>query len=296
MARSLRRGNGGNCRSSFQRLRSDALDNVEGRLGLELFVARQPDLPTLFTGPDLLASRTGTTIAFFLPKSSEAQHPRALLARLVLSRLALPPTTSTVLLLENRPNPLDAPLADLGASFTAVVPLSDLDTTSIIDLPSGTQRPVDPEVRAWHSERTAFLLAYSADPGSAKRLLNRTASPLLHGRRVRSGWINPPSTESSPRVTWQGDAYIAQVDPGRARLFDQLQRFLTPIVMATFGVDGEDLLIAHPSAGALQWPSGWPMPSLRELRRAAFAGWAVVPNLPLDAISTSINTWLSGRT
>src|SRR5260370_5537881 len=148
MARSLRRGNGGNCRSSFQRLRSDALDNVEGRLGLELFVARQPDLPTLFTGPDLLASRTGTTIAFFLPKSSDAQHPRALLARLVLSRLALPPTTSPVLLLENRPNPLAAPLSDLVSSFTSVVPLSDLGITSIIDLPSAAQPTVHPEVRA----------------------------------------------------------------------------------------------------------------------------------------------------
>ncbi len=269
---------------------------MEGRLGQDLFVARQPDLPTLFTGPDLLASRTGTTIAFFLPKSSETRHPRALLARLVLSRLALPATTSTVLLLESRPNPPHAPLVDLGASFTAVVSLSDLDTTPILDLPSVTRRPIDPKVRAWQAERTAFLLAYSTNPSEANRLLRRTVSPLVYGKRTRSGRINPPSTESSQRVTWQGDAYIAQVDLRKARLSNQLQRFLTPTVLATFGVDGEDLLIAHPSAGALQWPSDWPMPSLRELRRAAFAGWAVVANLSADAISTSINRWLSGRT
>lgn len=65
---------------------------------LDLEVVISPDHPFLSRGPDVLAYKTGSLFALFLPTRYEQDHPYSLMARAGLSRVALPAGTRQLLL------------------------------------------------------------------------------------------------------------------------------------------------------------------------------------------------------
>ena len=75
-----------------------------------------PDHPFLTVGPDLLVARNGHLVAAFLPTAAEMRRSDDLAARVAISRLALQPSTFTVLI-DDR---LNAP-AQNGGRFDAVL-------------------------------------------------------------------------------------------------------------------------------------------------------------------------------
>jgi hypothetical protein len=68
------------------------------RLPGSYVVVAAPDHPLLLEGPDVLIGGEGAAVALFIPKASERLNRESFLARVILSRLALPPKTSTVLI------------------------------------------------------------------------------------------------------------------------------------------------------------------------------------------------------
>ena len=100
-------------RALAKSLRDDLPSNVR--------VVSNPDHPFLLRAADILVSSNGTLTAIFTPSSEEQRRPSLLTTRLTLNRLALPPHTKTVLIVESTDQSY---FGDLAQEFSEVVEYS----------------------------------------------------------------------------------------------------------------------------------------------------------------------------
>lgn len=273
------------------------VDEIERLLKRSFFVSKNPDLPDLFSGPDLIATQPGVGVAVFVEKASEVRDPRQLLSRLILSRLSLPPETATVLVSGSEQNPLSRSI-NVHLSFTHVIRNTAFDAMSELDWPARTSSPVPRHIRSWQSDRTAFLLAFSQNPRTRNRLPR--AKPAIHGgehidQLMSANLLNDSALSAENGVTLHENAYIAEARPGAKTVRDALGHFLASVVMATYRLHGEHVELARPTVGALMWPDPSKHPTYTELRRAAFAGWAVVDAGPAKGVARTLNQWIAQK-
>lgn len=139
--------------------RKDIARLLQKELESSYVVVSGPDHPLLIEGPDALIGGAGGMLAIFMPKAKERARPDRLEVRFILSRLALPPDTRHVLVLQERKH--DRTVEELGRNFATV-----LDWTRRRDLAKiardkeyvGEQRVLPREVAAFVQHRYADAL------------------------------------------------------------------------------------------------------------------------------------------
>jgi len=139
--------------------RRDIARLLQKELASSYVVVSGPDHPLLIEGPDALIGGAGGMLAIFMPKAKERASPDRLAVRFILSRLALPPDTRHVLVLQEGKH--DRTVEELGRNFATV-----LDWTHRRDLAKiardkeyvGEQRVLPREVAAFVQHRYADAL------------------------------------------------------------------------------------------------------------------------------------------
>jgi len=80
--------------------RKELVKQLSRELENQFVVADRPDHPFLLMQPDVIVGGLGLLTALFIPSASELTSPQKLLARLTLSRLALPAHTKCLLIID----------------------------------------------------------------------------------------------------------------------------------------------------------------------------------------------------
>lgn len=275
--------------------RGDNLARLSRVLSKSYFVVQRPDIPYLLEGPDLLASQTGRLLAIFLPKAREYEDWRRLAARLILSRLALPANTTTLLVIPtDRPsNAVDQETIGLFSAATDNRELSRAVDKTLVE----QRKPVPAHVRGWALERASFLTALARRPETGNRLVGQ-ARPLAVSPHADFP-LTPPDLwrfglPQGAVVERYQRAYIA-FPRGKGSVASVINPYSSALVNSTFSVIGEAIEIASPELGAiyLQDRRGHIVTS-RESRGTALAGWALLDDrLPPSLAADLLNSWLA---
>jgi len=180
---------------------------VKHLLPNDYVVVLRPDLPNLLRGPDLMIGGAGRLFAIFRLQSAEQRTPDRLLARLALSRLALPQHTVCVLLWDSQGADRDT-MTVLTSHFHATIPddspgvLSDQVLESSVD---GRAQAVPLELQGRQYHRAAALMTLS-------ETWLREAFPA---------WLTPEPI-SAPERTAPYDGVALQVRDLPRELFDAI--------------------------------------------------------------------------
>lgn len=153
-----------------------------------------PDHPLLIEGPDALIGGEAGMLAIFMPKAKEWVRPDRLKVRFILSRLALPPETRHVLVLEEELR--NHSIERLGRNFAAVLNWRSRRELAEIARDKefmGEQRMVPREV-------AAFVRHRYADALQATRVLQRMNRPYDRNT-VRGPYGEPSRRRGRPRRT-----------------------------------------------------------------------------------------------
>ena len=284
-------------------------------------VAVDPDHPSLFEGPDILAGRDGHLVAIFVPKGVEKRSPERLLTRLVLSRLALPDHARCILL-TSRYDDVSTQLGHtLSGHFHESFALRErIPRRLFTDSNLGARKQdISVEVRAMVTNRASYLLGISLGEEGARDESPNADSRASAGYQFRreliagsSGRLLEAAMQRLPIFTRRRHnlAFANNVMIGLSSastghpLRSAIEPFLAASTMLNYNIDNGVPYVNEEMAGLLvaNRPSLPVFDPLKPLRAAAFAGWGIVQSLsPADARTAivRIGNWLDethGRT
>jgi hypothetical protein len=264
-------------------------------------VSLRPDLPAVLQGPDLLVARDGRLFAFFEPTTHERRVPVRLLARLMLSRLALPDHVRTVLLLAD---PLIDPTVvdDLRVHFHCVADTHVSSETIIRRARASHSRPVPKATRRYVQLQTAFLLRPRYEPKAATHPTTRSTDTDLRARlsigqqelepvELRELELQGPPRDvierlpasilaETPEATYASGVITVRPEPHSSlrTASEEFKRYLPLVPLLTFSIDDGVPYIRRPFLGIFQ-PTDAAIgdAAIGRLRiPGAAAGWAIV--------------------
>lgn len=137
-----------------QKIYSRLKRNLSG----DFLIIKDPDHPYLISPPEILLAVPERLLAIFFIKGHETSSPYRLISRLVASRLALPQSTSCILVRSTKSNLNDF---QMEYSFDDVLEESEILNYCKIFLKENTikkWKSVPPEIRQNHFLRTNILL------------------------------------------------------------------------------------------------------------------------------------------
>lgn len=180
--------------------RGDLLESVLAALPDAADRVVMPDHPLLLKGPDILASFRGNLTAYFVVAAHTRQPAATILPKVVLTRLALPRTTSFVLVLPDHTAPINmiAPffeeVVETLPSRRGQLPIGELASSPAMDL-------LEP-LRIPHNER--FVEAWSSIFRRTLRPRRISGVPTsgLRGERPK------PTTGMAPYTDYHDGQYI----------------------------------------------------------------------------------------
>jgi len=295
--------------------RAEKLAKIEHEFDKTYLVSIDPDLPNLFAGPDLLAGGNGQLIAVFTPRSTEQRHPGRLLARLGLSRLALPGSSRCVLAVDTGDVQRGFTGGSLSSHFHAFVNIER--RISLANLQAETEatesRHHIPEtIRRRVFARSSFLFALSVGESEStdyREIRERPAPDAEFSTSpVRTQANSLDDLRHQIQTKHSAFAHLVTVATrnvvvAHSRLSEpvSMRRILEPLTYPifelNFSMDNGVPYRRADVAGVLHVES---LPAnrkdpIKELRAAAFAGWAVLVDHKQEDVTRAtelISSWL----
>lgn len=276
--------------------RREQLSALARRMERDFVVTINPDHPQLLTGPDILAGSDGHLLAVFLPRAQELSSPDRLVARLILSRLALPAHTKCVLFLSRDDLERNSEVVRTANDFHAVLSLgARLPRKALLDRKLGRPtQEIPAAIRSMVRHRARRLIGVSLAqrhdggllrlPTGAKRLSLRLTqqfsvephAPLWHRAEVQ---VPRLLRRSFGDVVLTDDLLLAvRVTRRPESLFRRLEPFLASSLLLNYSIDSGVPFPAIKMASLLITAnlSHSSSDQQKPLRAAALAGWAVV--------------------
>lgn len=263
----------------------------------ELTTVVRPDHPFLVNGPDVLVGGRGKLIALFVPTSSEAGDGEQLMARVGLTRLALPSHATCILVVPRASGDGSAVLPEETAlTFHGIVRGEELGSLrAVVEDPP---RPdwisdVPVSLRTRHFQRAAQLLQISEQAGMRTREQTGGRSVGIDAfKRIREPYPTwRDRRRASPDVVGVSEAVSAigpRLTSQRSSTIPGLVPFLVRSVIRNFAPDGGVLYprVELPSAQMIIVPHsvtsrGDPG---KPARASAFAGTLLVENAPEEVV------------
>lgn len=273
--------------------RRRTIEAVHQAMAHQFFVAQDPDMPNLLNGPDILATQPGWTIAAFVPTKRETASPVQLQARLVLSRLSLPPDAVTLLVVSDGENFT----SEFISKFTIAAAMSEFSERMARGLPRRPHAPIPSYVRVWNQYRASFLHALARDPSRARRLIRSSRLPAINfaiDQPLAMSRLYDLGLPRTAEVQLHDSVVVAYAGLTARTVRGALEPLLPPTLAATFNSDGEHVELTSRLAAALVMTVPDLQLPVHAVRGAAFAGWAVfsgqLPSVTVDALSA----WLRG--
>lgn len=246
---------------------------LERELTSNFQIVREPDHPLLIRGPDILIGSDRGLLCVFLPSSDERTSNSSLQTRLILSRLAMPPATCNVLVLEAE---LDQSLGDkLGHDFSEVLSLDE--SKELVAL--SKEAAVIGERTFLPHEIIVGARAKFADLFQVTRAMRLVEQRRRKDNNLLAQRVNPskPARRSDTRYLAE-DVVVAEFGEGRIST-NSVAPLARQQIEAGYVLDRG---VPYPTGDA---PYGLALveqlPTYRSdpdkiLRAAAFAGWAFV--------------------
>lgn len=264
---------------------------LKSELPNDFIILPNPDHPLLIRAPDLLVSKKGMITAIFLPSAAERRSHNILTSRLTLSRLALPPHTRCILIVEARDYSLGEIFSNDFAEIFAWTARSKASEFVGNVNSLGRHRDLPPDVagdaqttfsNAMGVMRLAARLADQPFTSAFGETVTDEALDHLDQRKIRSSLSRPTIKRNAHQlggvpVTELADAEISSLAVQYLinNQTEHLYRLDNGIPYATKEPPG--------IAVVSQWPLGGRDPE-KLIHAAAFGGWAFVLDAARDEL------------